>query len=103
MHAMVTTFKDSEADLADGIEHVRDEVVPAAEATAGVQGIWLVDRETGERMSVMVFDSDAAAEAFFAAVGERRAADPGRNRPKPTGSRRYEVYARVPPERQSPA
>jgi hypothetical protein len=97
MLAMVTTFKDSEADLADGISHVREEVVPAAEATAGVlQGTWLVDRETGERMSVMLFDSDAAAEAFFAAVGERRAADPGRNRPKPTGSRRYEVYARVP-------
>jgi hypothetical protein len=95
MHAMVTTFKDSEADLADGIEHVHDEVVPAAEATAGVHGTWLVDRETGERLSVMVFDSDAAQEAFFAAVGERRAADPDRNRPRPTGSRRYEVYARA--------
>jgi hypothetical protein len=103
MHAIVITFKDSETDLADGIEHVRDEVVPAAEATDGVQGVWLVDRETGERMSVMLFDSDAAAEAAFAAIGERRAADPDRNRPKPTGSRRYEIYARVPAAAGAPA
>jgi hypothetical protein len=44
---------------------------------------------------VMLFADDASAEAMFARVGEHRAADPGRNRPKPTGSRRYEVYAQV--------
>lgn len=30
---------------------------------------------------------------MFAKVGERRTADPGRNRPKPAGGRRYEIYA----------
>jgi hypothetical protein len=95
MYAQVITFKDSPSDLEDGIAHVQDEVVPAAAATDGVQGVWLVDRETGERLSVMLFADEAAAEAMFARVGERRAADPGRNRPKPTGARRYEVYAQV--------
>lgn len=95
MYAQVITFNDAPGDLDDGIAHVRDEVVPAAAATPGVQGLWLVDRETGERLSVMLFADEAAAEAMFALVGERRAADPGRNRPKPTGARRYEVYARV--------
>jgi hypothetical protein len=96
MYAQVITFADSPSDLEDGIAHVLDEVVPAAAATPGVQGVWLVDRETGERLSVMLFADAAAAEAMFARVGERRAADPGRNRPKPAGARRYEVYAQVP-------
>ena len=95
MYAMVITFKDSPSDLEDGIAHVQDEVVPAATATDGVQGVWLVDRETGERLSVMLFADEAAAETVFARIGERRAADPDRNRPRPTGSRRYEVYAQV--------
>ena len=93
MYAQVISFEDGPQDLEDGIEHVRDEVAPAAVATPGVRGVWLVDRETGSRISVMVFDDESCAEALFAAVGERRAADPDRNRPKPTGSRRYEVYA----------
>jgi hypothetical protein len=58
----------------------------------GVGGVWLVDRETGERMSVMVFDDESAAERLFAAVGERRQADPDRNRPSPVASRKFEVY-----------
>jgi hypothetical protein len=95
MYAMVVTFKDSPSDLEDGIAHVRDEVVPAAAATDGVQGLWLADRETGDRLSVMLFADEAAADAMFAKVGERRAADPDRNRPKPTGSHRYEVFAQV--------
>ena len=41
----------------------------------------------------MLFESEEAAQAMFAAVGERRAADPDRNRPKPAGVTRYEIYA----------
>jgi hypothetical protein len=70
MYAQVITFHDSPTDLEDGISHVLDEVVPAAAATPGVRGLWLVDRE-------------------------RRTADPGRNRPRPAGARRYEIYAGV--------
>jgi hypothetical protein len=95
VYATVTRFTDEPTDLEDGIAHVLDEVVPAAAATPGVRGIWLVDRETGERLSVLVCDSEEAANTFFAAVGDRRAADPERNRPSPASSTRYEIYAAV--------
>jgi len=95
MYCQVISFEDSQSDLTDGISHVLGEVVPAAEAAPGVRGVWLVDRESGRRMSVMLFDDEASAEGLFAAVGERRATDPDRNRPKPTGTQRYEVYAKV--------
>lgn len=66
---------------------------PVIRSCLPVHGVWLVDRESGERLSVMLFDADASAEALFAAVRERRGADPDRNRPRPTGSVRYEIYA----------
>ncbi len=93
MYAQILRFQDSPRDLEDGISHVREEVVPAAEATPGVAGLWLVDRESGERLSVMVFGDEAQAQELFAKVGERRATDPDRNRPSPVGSTKYEVYA----------
>jgi hypothetical protein len=93
MYAQIVKFQDGPPDLEDGIAHVLDEVVPAAEATPGVTGLWLVDRTTGERLSVMVFEDESQAEQLFAKVGERRAADPDRNRPSPVSSTRYEVYA----------
>jgi hypothetical protein len=92
VYAQVIMFEDSPDDLKDGISHVLDEVVPAAQAAPGVRGVWLVDRESGTRMSVMLFDDESSADAVFAAIGELRSADPDRNRPKPVASRRYEVY-----------
>jgi heme-degrading monooxygenase HmoA len=92
VYAQVITFEDSPQDLEDGIAHVQEEVVPAAQEASGVKGVWLVDREAGTRMSVVMFDDEESAQAFFAAVGERTAKQPDRNRPKPVGSKRYEIY-----------
>jgi heme-degrading monooxygenase HmoA len=99
MFGMILSFDDeSAADLSAGIEHVHDEVIPALAGAEGLNGWWLVDRESGRRVSVMVWDSEEHYQAGMAGVAQARAKDPDRHRPAPTSVHRFEVYGSVTPD-----
>jgi heme-degrading monooxygenase HmoA len=98
MFGMILSFdNESATDLSAGIEHVHDEVIPALAGAEGLHGWWLVDRESGRRVSVMVWDSEEHYQAGMAGVAQARAKDPDRHRPAPTSVQRFEIYGSVSP------
>lgn len=96
MFGMVLNFEgESEADVAAGIDHVQEEVIPALSQAGGLHGWWLVDRVAGRRVTVMVWDGEEQYLAGMARVQEARAKDPNRHRPAPATVGRFEVYGSV--------
>lgn len=96
MFAVVLSFDgESGDDLSAGIEHVRQEVLPALAQAGGLHGWWLADREAGRRMTVMVWDSQEQYDAGMARVQEMRAKAPDRHRPAPSSVSRFEVYGSI--------
>ena len=96
MHAVLISFDESPEQVDAGIEHVEEEVLPALQGASGLRGFWLVDRERGKRVSVMVWDSEEEAKTAMAAVAARREElGSERPRPEPSSVETFEVYGSV--------
>jgi SnoaL-like domain len=94
MYAQIVTFQESPEQVDAGIAHVLDDVIPALEHAPGLTGVWLADRAKGTRLSIMVWESEAAASAAMADVQKRVAASM-HTRPTPSSVEKFEVYAIV--------
>ena len=94
MYAQIVTFQETPDEIDAGIAHVLDDVIPALEAAPGLTGVWLANRESGKRLSIMVWESEAAASVAMAEV-QKRLAVSKHARPKPASVEKFEVYAMV--------
>ena len=94
--AVVISFEGEDADAqAAGIAHVEDEVLPAIRDADGVSGLWLVDPDSGRRLSVMVAEDEERFQAAMAKVAAAREAAPDRHRPAPASVTRFQIYGRA--------
>jgi len=94
--AVVISFEGEDAEAqAAGIAHVQDEVLPVVQGADGVTGLWLVDPESGRRLSVMVAESEERFQAAMATITAAREADPDRHRPAPASVSRFQVYGQA--------
>ena len=72
MFGMVLSFDgESAGDLSAGIEHVKDEVIPALSQAEGLHGWWLVNRDTGRHDLTSVKSTMASSAASGAAPVSR--------------------------------
>jgi hypothetical protein len=94
MDAVVVRFDDeTPEEIQAGIAYVETEVVPFLSDDARVHGIWLVDHESGRRLTVLSWDDEGD---FQAAMNELRAAhDPSPTHPEPTSVSNWHVYGIV--------
>ena len=94
MYAQIVTFQETAEQVDAGIAHVLDDIIPALEHAPGLTGLWLANRETGKRLSILVWDSESAAAAAMADV-QKRLAVSTHPRPTPASIEKFEVYAMV--------
>jgi hypothetical protein len=94
MYAQIVTFQETPEQVDAGITHVLDDVIPALEHAPGLTGIWLADRAAGKRLSIMVWESEAAASMAMAEV-KNRLATSKHTRPTPASVEKFDVYAMV--------
>ena len=96
MFAVVLTFQgENEQDLQDGIAQVQEETVPVLADSPGMQGLFLVDRANGRRVTILLCESQEKYDAAIERVAEARLKQPERRRLLPESWTTFEIYDSV--------
>jgi hypothetical protein len=95
MHARLTRFEGSPADIDKGIKLIKDQIVPSAKKMSGLKhGYWMVDRRSGKGVAITLFDNEASMRSSEGSAEEaRKQADQAGSRI--TGVDRFEVVAEI--------
>ena len=102
MFARVTRFEGEPEQLDAAIKLVNETIAPAAKRLQGFKtGYWLIDRATGNGLSVTMFENEAALHASEDDAAQLRSR--ASSLAKITAVERYEVVAEVQVEELAPA
>ena len=80
MHARVTRFEGSPADMEKGVKLIKERIIPEAKKMSGFKnGYWLVDRSSGKGYAITLFESESSVRSSEGASEQTRkeAADAG--------------------------
>ena len=101
MFARVSTLQGPASEVDEGIRHVREDVLPKVAQMDGYKGAYLlVDRQSGESVSVTLWESEEAMRTSEEAASRLRDDSAGSLGAQIASVKRYEVAAT--PEEVSP-
>ena len=92
VHARVSTLQGPAEQVDEGIRYVRDTVMPRAAQLDGYKGAYLlIDRQSGESVSVTLWESEEALRASEEAADRLRGDAAGNLGAEIASVKRYEV------------
>ncbi len=95
MFARISTFRGPADQTSEGIRVAREQILPAARLQDGFRGIYLLfDRESGESISVTLWETEDDMRESEAAALRARTESARASGETVVGVRRYEVALR---------
>ena len=92
MFARVSTLQGPASEVDEGIRHVREDVLPKVAQMDGYKGAYLlVDRQSGESVSVTLWESEEAMRTSEEAASRLRDDSAGSLGAEIASVKRYEV------------
>lgn len=92
MFARVSTYRGDPAQIDEGLDRARQDIIPRVRQLDGFKGIYyLVDRESGKALSVVFYETEEAMRASEEAANRLRSESADASGATVEGVERYEV------------